>query len=887
MVMPTTLKKRHSLKGLSLLPAIRKLQDEEAVTSLKGLARVSVGRQTEDLPFKEVAKQVADLTGEQLGELLSLAGKGETDLPSGRLLLHFLIILANERGQPLGQDLVHEEAGTSTSTRDGQEPTDHVKRRRVESTQSEGTKLERIPKDPKDKGLGNGRDHVSLTHVPEWEQFGDFNPYAVNVRDGPTWVTLKGRSLSPSTLHSSAEDVVNRGMEFDIDGLPLRDPDNFVAGQLHDNIENWETIFSKSSGNDMVDSVRSWIAEGVDVVSFFRHFRGNFRGRPYDSALPPRQFFPNAPICKDHIDFICRTLSEKIASGAIRVLGKIGECELPRVVMPLTIEPSKPRLCHDCRYINLWTKDSPFKLETLRDVHRLVEQGAYMVTCDEKSGYDHVRISVKSQTFFGLHFGGYVMVYTVIPFGWKASPYIYQTTGMVVTSYLRSISVVTTQYIDDRMAVAGKGVGGLQVLYEAEKVAYVLVEVLTRLGYTLALEKCSLVPSTCIRFLGYLIDSVRQAYILPKDKKEKFVVLRELILSSGAVDVKTLQRFAGKCISMGLVVPGSKLFCREVNSAIATGIKNSRKVSIDGNLREEVCYWRFLDNWNGCAKWRPESHKQVSMSTDASLFRYGAVVSLDGESCVVGDYFDNDDARPIHLKEASAVLKALESFAGSLSDSRVDLLTDNMAVLSVWENQGGRDGRLNRITKQIFEFVVERNIDLHMQYIPSCCNAADQPSRKLDFSECTLGNESWELVEKAYGPHTIDLMALDSNVRKSPDGESLRHYTPFPTPESAGVNVYAQNLRDDENKYVFPPFGMIASLLSLFREQSVDNCTCVLPVISPVPVWWPLLQTAVVSSICVGKQFQKGVIKVPTRHGFIDDSKGLKWQLVAFRLSFS
>ena len=32
-------------------------------------------------------------------------------------------------------------------------------------------------------------------------------------------------------------------------------------------------------------------------------------------------------------------------------------------------------------------------------------------------------------------------------------------------------------------------------------------------------------------FLGFLADSVKQAYILPEDKKDKLIVLRESILS--------------------------------------------------------------------------------------------------------------------------------------------------------------------------------------------------------------------------------------------------------------------------------------------------------------------------------------------------------------------
>ena len=86
--------------------------------------------------------------------------------------------------------------------------------------------------------------------------------------------------------------------------------------------------------------------------------------------------------------------------------------------MPLTVEPSKLALCHDDRYLNLWTKDVPFKLETLKDVHRLIDKNACMITCDEKSQcYDHLRLTEESQTYFGLQFGGWIMSYTTLVFG--------------------------------------------------------------------------------------------------------------------------------------------------------------------------------------------------------------------------------------------------------------------------------------------------------------------------------------------------------------------------------------------------------------------------------------------------------------------------------------
>jgi len=31
----------------------------------------------------------------------------------------------------------------------------------------------------------------------------------------------------------------------------------------------------------------------------------------------------------------------------------------PHLVLPLTVEPSKPRLCNDDRFLNLWTEERP------------------------------------------------------------------------------------------------------------------------------------------------------------------------------------------------------------------------------------------------------------------------------------------------------------------------------------------------------------------------------------------------------------------------------------------------------------------------------------------------------------------------------------------------
>ena len=132
----------------------------------------------------------------------------------------------------------------------------------------------------------------------------------------------------------TAEDV-SKGEDFCLDDLALRDPNAFVAGHLHSCVEEWKQL-------DTPDFILNWIKNGVDIFPMFKYFKGNFKGKSYDCNIPPSAYFSNASICKDYTGFIAETLLERIRNGSVSVIGKVGSCGPPYLVLPLTIEPSKP-----------------------------------------------------------------------------------------------------------------------------------------------------------------------------------------------------------------------------------------------------------------------------------------------------------------------------------------------------------------------------------------------------------------------------------------------------------------------------------------------------------------------------------------------------------------
>lgn len=231
------------------------------------------------------------------------------------------------------------------------------------------------------------------------------------------------------------------------------------------------------------------------------------------------------------------------------------------------------------------------------------------------------------------------------------------------------------------------------------------------------------------------------------------------------------------------------MYLKEVNRVIGAASKNGGMVPLSQDLINEIDHWSFLDSFSGCFTWHKEKHLQISLATYSSLYKWGAIVFSDNDIARMGDLWDSNDRRPIHLKEGDALVKALYSVSEVVRDHRVDAFLDSSSCVYAWENQKAKDPELNKLMKALYS-LTEFNVDLKLLYIPSAENPADSISRKLSAQDCMLDRDKFLVLEHTSGLLDIDLMALDSNVMRNRKSEPLRHFTPYPTPLSDGVNVF-------------------------------------------------------------------------------------------------
>ena len=128
---------------------------------------------------------------------------------------------------------------------------------------------------------------------------------------------------------------------------------------------------------------------------------------------------------------------------------------------------------------------------------------------------------------------------------------------------------------------------------------------------------------------------------------------------------------------------------------------------------------------------------------------------------------------------------------------------------------------------------------------------------------------AWVRVQATSEPHTSDQMSLDSNCRKDKSGNLLPHYSPWPSPNTSGVNVFA----------VFPPFVLVGpSRRFFFDHQRRFPFTIIVPRLHPRH-WWAILR-----AVDSPSKWGKGVIWSLFCISFLEFiARPLPWDLGTFR----
>jgi hypothetical protein len=613
-------------------------------------------------------------------------------------------------------------------------------------------------------------------------------------------------------------------------GLVFLDPAAFVPGGLAARARFWAAA---ADGCTDAPAVLRWVTRGACFEEFLHPFTGVFKGQAYEAApRPPPRAFRNHPSVTgpDFVGFVRAEVAKGLADGGMRCLGPVGVAAPPRVVCPLMVEPSKPRLICDARYSNLWQRVPSFAFDRLLDLVRVVLPGWLLTVWDHKSGYFHIRLEEATQQYFGFEFEGSYYVYTVLPFGWSASPLVYQTVSRVVAYFLRRLGVADFTYLDDSATPAPPGV--------ATHHAYAKATVLTALGFFVHLVKSQVTPAPCQQWLGFLVDLGARVFRVPPAKLARILALLSALLAAERVPVPSLRSFAGKCVSLSPAVPGALLYTRAMFDALAAADRaGADTVPVSGALRGELELWAGLQSWHGTRRWRSERHIRVRVATDASGTGWGGwFVVAGGAPVLLADTWSAEESRlDIGTLEMLAAARALRCLPPAVDGAVVLLDGDNQAMVALL--RGGRAARgapLLVAQRELFSIVLERGLFVDATWLRSEENVVpDLLSRLPRSGEGRLRRDLFLALQRCFGGFSLDALAGAANA------QCPRYVTRFVTPGAVASDVFAFPLGAEPLVYAFPPEALIGPVLAYLREQRA-RAVVVVPWDIGAP-WWPLL----------------------------------------------
>ena len=172
---------------------------------------------------------------------------------------------------------------------------------------------------------------------------------------------------------------------------------------------------------------------------------------PFLSHTPALHFkYSNSAL--NHADFVTEYIAELVDSRrVIKVPFK------PYIVSPLSVSENKTklRLILDLSRLNTFVKKKEkIKFEDWKVALNYFEKDSFAVKFDLKSGYHHIDISTKFQTFLGLLWNTTFYCYTVLPFGLTSAPFIFTKCLRPIVKYWRENNINIVLYLDDGLAFA-------------------------------------------------------------------------------------------------------------------------------------------------------------------------------------------------------------------------------------------------------------------------------------------------------------------------------------------------------------------------------------------------------------------------------------------------
>ena len=366
-----------------------------------------------------------------------------------------------------------------------------------------------------------------------------------------------------------------------------------------------------------------------------------------------------------------------------------------------------------------------FKMESLKDLKNIRKVNDLMCKIDLKDAYFTVTLSKHSRKYVRFQWDGMIYEFMCLAFGLGPARPIFTKLMKVPVAILRRLDIRLIIYLGDILLMGDS----LEAIEMARDKTLFLME---QLGFMINLKKSVLEPSHCIEFLGMKIDSKSMTIHLPSHKTTALMSLCEQTMISKQITLRDLSKMIGKLRSTAPAITPASL--KIPTTMIYKNPENKNVIRDSRNPRSKLHFGtKMVDRKHKLDRGETTFNPITRISNILGCSQIRRLRATSAGLSTVGMWTAKERVLHINTLELMAA-----KFAIKTKESVISAHTDRQHHCTGLFSEKSKT--LTKISKEIWQYILQRKIALTAEWIPSKENfQADRESRNAkDPSEWIL-----------------------------------------------------------------------------------------------------------------------------------------------------
>ena len=221
-------------------------------------------------------------------------------------------------------------------------------------------------------------------------------------------------------------------------------------------------------------------------------------------------------------------------------------------------------------------------------------EGTLLAKIDIKSAFRLIPVHPSDSHLLAMEWKGGTYIDTHLPFGLRSAPKLFNIMADLLAWILEQQGVsILMHYLNDFLTM------GQPLTPECQRNLDILIQVCYLLNIPLAIQKVE-GPTTCLDFLGIILDTIQMEAQLPDEKLIRIYHTVANWLDKRNATKREILSLVGLLQHAAKIVHPDRIFVRRMYSVAAKVREMDHYTQLNKEFRSDLYWWHtFITSWNG------------------------------------------------------------------------------------------------------------------------------------------------------------------------------------------------------------------------------------------------------------------------------------------------